>query len=125
MCPIMSQAITPTNPIAQKSGSSGSTSTPARVTATNGVTISPALAEDCAAGASFGLAARTALEAVAPPSTNPTEPDKPVDRVEAAANPGSFADGSAVANLRGNTATFQSGDIHIASGSSALMRSVA
>jgi hypothetical protein len=95
------------------------------VAADNGVTISLAGAEDLATGASIGFPGRTAFVAFAPPSTNPIEPDKAFDRREAAANPGSFAEDSAAENARGNTGTFQLGDIHIASGSSPLMRSVA
>jgi hypothetical protein len=121
----MSQAITAANPITQKSGSKGSMPSPARVAADNGVTISPAGAEDFAAGASIGFATRAPLVAVAPSSTNPIEPDKVFDRREAAGNPASFAEDSVAENARGSTGTFQFGDIHIASGSSALMRRVA
>jgi hypothetical protein len=123
MCPIMSQAITAKNPIAQMSGSSGSTSSRARVTADNGGTMAPSRSESCAAGASF-VAAKTALVAVALPPINPKERDEPVDRGEAVADPGSFANDGAVANARGNTGTSQAGDIHIATGSSALMARV-
>jgi len=131
MCPITSQAMTLANPIPQKSGSRGNTPSPARVAADNGVTISPARAEDCAEGASIGVAVRTALAAVAPPPTDSLELDKLIDRGEAAADAGSaansrsFADGRAVDKARGKTGTFQFGDTHIPSGSSALLTSVA
>jgi hypothetical protein len=117
--------MTAANPIAQKSGSNGSTPRPKRVPADIGVAISPAGAEDCAEVASIGFAARTALVAVAVPFTNPVEREKALDRREASGSPLSFAEESAGENARGNTGTFQLGDIHIAIGSSALMRRVA
>jgi hypothetical protein len=127
----MSQAMTAANPIAQKSGSSGSTPSPARVAADHGVTTSAARAEDCAGGALMGVALRTAVAAAAPPATNGIEIDKAFDRGEPAADPGSAANPGSVAcpgslaaesvfeNARGNNGTFQFGEINMANGSSA------
>jgi hypothetical protein len=65
------------------------------------------------------VAVRTAVAVAAPPSTNAIELDKALDRGEPAVNPGSRADESALENARGNTGTFQFGDINMANGSSA------